>query len=110
MLPYRHRITRGEDFRRVLSRGVKSRTPLGLIAVSPGAASHSRFGFIVSKAVGTAVTRNATKRMLRAASADWLSVGSPVDVVVRAAPGVDQMSVADAAAMIGRAIRTSSPR
>lgn len=55
-----------------------------------------RFGFIVTKSVGGAVTRNLVKRRLRAVCSDLLAgerepsgddAGS--DVVVRAMPGCD---------------------
>jgi ribonuclease P protein component len=47
----------------------------------------SRFGFIVSKAVGNAVTRNLVKRRLREAAAETLrDRPTGVDVVVRALP------------------------
>ena len=48
---------------------------------------HSRAGFIVSKAVGNAVTRNRVKRQLRHQMAVELGqTPSVVDVVVRALP------------------------
>ena len=52
-----------------------------------GGSEPSRFGFVVSKAVGNAVTRNLVKRRMRAAGAAAL-VTLPVgaDVVVRALP------------------------
>lgn len=47
----------------------------------------ARFGFVVSKAVGGAVRRNAVKRRLRALSAERIAAGyAGVDVVVRALP------------------------
>ena len=47
----------------------------------------SRAGFIVSKAVGKAVTRNRVKRRLRhVAAAAFSATPSGVDVVVRALP------------------------
>ena len=47
----------------------------------------ARFGFIVSKQVGTAVTRNTVRRRLKAISAAALpDVRRGADVVVRALP------------------------
>lgn len=47
----------------------------------------SRAGFVVSKAVGNAVTRNRVKRQLRHLVGAELHAGvRPVDVVVRALP------------------------
>lgn len=46
-----------------------------------------RFGFIVSKKVGTAVTRNTVRRRLKAACAEALPHVRPgADVVIRALP------------------------
>ena len=50
-----------------------------------GEAAQSRFGFVVSKSVGPAVTRNLVKRRLRAMAAGAIT-STPVDVVVRALP------------------------
>jgi ribonuclease P protein component len=48
----------------------------------------SRFGFIVTKAVGGAVVRNTVRRRLRAVCRDILdSVPDGTDVVIRALPG-----------------------
>lgn len=50
-----------------------------------GESTQSRFGFVVSKNVGPAVTRNLVKRRLRALAAGALT-NVPVDVVIRALP------------------------
>jgi ribonuclease P protein component len=58
-----------------------------LYVASRGNQEPSRFGFIVTKAVGNAVTRNLVKRRLRAASFDALkTMAQGTDVVVRALP------------------------
>lgn len=47
----------------------------------------SRVGFVVSRAVGNAVTRNLVKRRLRHAAHDLIpSIEPPADIVVRALP------------------------
>lgn len=57
-----------------------------LVVTSDGAPA--RFGFVVSKAVGGAVTRNLVKRRLRALAAEGILAGlTGADVVVRALPG-----------------------
>jgi ribonuclease P protein component len=84
-----NRIVQGDDLRRVLRKGEKFRSPLVIGAlVSTDGDSPARFGFIVSKQVGGAVTRNTVKRRLRALAAQTL-VENPVgyDVVVRAQAG-----------------------
>jgi ribonuclease P protein component len=53
-----------------------------------GEDSPTRFGFIVSKAVGNAVNRNRVRRRLRAVGRDLLSQIAPGhDIVIRALPG-----------------------
>lgn len=51
-----------------------------------------RFGFIVAKTVGNAVTRNRVKRRLRAIASETLDRMSSTDVVIRALPGIDALS------------------
>jgi len=68
----------------------------------------ARFGFVVSKAVGPAVRRNAVKRRLRALCAERIAAGSAgVDVVVRALPAAATASYdalrAELAGQLGRA-------
>lgn len=51
----------------------------------------TRVGFVVSKAVGDAVTRNRVKRILRHAVAARLSaIGAGQDIVIRALPAANQ--------------------
>lgn len=51
----------------------------------------TRVGFVVSKAVGDAVTRNRVKRILRHAVAERLSaLGDGQDIVIRALPAASE--------------------
>ncbi|MEX2441192.1 MAG: ribonuclease P protein component [Pontimonas sp.] len=93
MLRAQHRITRGEDYRRVIGRGRKSRTPLGFVNTSHNSLGHLRFGFVVSKAVGNAVVRNRVKRRLRAAAQRLTGHSVSMDVVVRSTAGAAAASV-----------------
>jgi len=53
----------------------------------------SRFGFIVSKAVGNAVTRNLIRRRLKSVCRSLIPEARPAtDVVIRALPGADAAS------------------
>ena len=86
MLPRVSRLHSSEDFRSTIRRGVRvGRSSLVLHAgATPGRAG-VRVGFVVSKAVGNAVTRNRVKRRLRHLAAHELgSTPGGVDVVVRA--------------------------
>ena len=89
MLARVNRIVQGDDLRRVSRKGTKFRSPLVIGSrVHTDSDSLARFGFIVSKQVGGAVTRNTVKRRLRALAAQTL-VENPVgyDMVVRAQAG-----------------------
>lgn len=87
MLPRVHRISDGSELRRVTRRGARTVTPFFIASVVESPGSPVRFGFVVSKQVGGAVTRNRVKRRLRDIAAQSLrakSVG--YEVVVRALP------------------------
>ncbi len=61
----RLRLRDEADFRRVRAGG-RAWANRGLtLLVAPNALSHNRYGFVVSKRVGKAVTRNLVKRRLR---------------------------------------------
>jgi ribonuclease P protein component len=70
-------------------RGRRVSTPHALLYIAARSADDpTRFGFIVSKAVGNAVVRNRLTRRLRSIGRDVLEVramGS--DIVIRALPG-----------------------
>jgi ribonuclease P protein component len=77
-----------EDFRRVTRSGVRVGRPTVVVhARRPPHGTAVRVGFVVSKQVGNAVTRNRVKRRLRHLAADQLGTTPPgVDLVVRALP------------------------
>ena len=53
----------------------------------------ARFGFVVAKSVGGAVTRNLMRRRLRAVGHELIGRGySATDIVVRALPGSEKLS------------------
>lgn len=89
MLKRANRVVTGDDFRAAVRRGRRIGTPHALLYVSRTAAtSPTRIGFIVSKAVGNAVTRNLVTRRLRSIGHDVV-VARPTgtDLVIRALPG-----------------------
>lgn len=88
MLARRNRIFEGEELRHVSRRGQKFRSPLFTAAwVVSAEDSPARFGFITSKQVGGAVTRNLVKRRLRALAARTVEDHPHgYDLVVRAQP------------------------
>ena len=90
-MPAPSRMRSAEDFRRTVRRGVRVARPTLVVHAGQGpTADPVRVGFVVSKAVGTAVRRNRVKRRLRhlaAARLDQAPAG--VDVVIRALPSAD---------------------
>lgn len=80
-------MTRPADFRSIVRRGRRASTEFATVHVIATGDRPTRFGFIVSKAVGGAVVRNTVRRRLRAVCRELLptmSVGS--DIVIRALP------------------------
>jgi ribonuclease P protein component len=101
VLPTEKRLRRREDFAAAVRRGRRAGRPLLVVHYRSGLASGetnphapgesappARAGFVVSKAVGGAVTRNLVKRRLRHLVRQRLSLLPPGSlVVVRALSG-----------------------
>lgn len=100
VLPEPHRLHRTADFSRAVRRGRRmGRQDLVVHAFTRDDASsvfsvgEPRFGLIVSKAVGPAVTRHRVARRLRHICAQLLTdVPETADVVIRALPGAADSS------------------
>ena len=92
MLPAGHRLRASSDFAAALRgpRGARAGSTLIVVHANQTdarAGQPPRVGFVVSKAVGTAVVRNRTKRRLRALMVARLrDIPAGTDVVVRANP------------------------
>ncbi|GAA2226270.1 ribonuclease P protein component [Herbiconiux moechotypicola] len=87
MLAKPHRITSGADYRVTVRRGTKIVGPHTVTYIRASGSPGARFGFIVAKSVGVAVTRNLVRRRLKAAAYALLPAMAPgYDVVVRALP------------------------
>lgn len=88
MLARPNRLTRGADYKAVVRRGRRCVGALTVTYVgSSDEESPSRFGFIVSRQVGSAVVRNTIRRRLKAVCAQSLgSVRPGSDIVIRALP------------------------
>ena len=88
MLAKANRITSADDYRSIVRRGAKAAGTHTVSYFRPRESGQpARFGFIVSKKVGTAVRRNLVRRRLKAACHELLASGAVgVDVVVRALP------------------------
>lgn len=106
MLARPFRLTRGTDYRLVVRRGVRcgGATVITSLLVT-GEAREPRFGFIISKQVGTAVIRNTVRRRLKAACAEALStVPEGTDVVIRALPASATATFAELSADVTRCL------
>lgn len=84
-----HRVTRGDDYRRIVRKGNRVGGAICITHAVLHMDEHrpARFGFIVSKAVGNAVTRNLVRRRLKTIVENRLADGfEGADVVFRALP------------------------
>ena len=93
-----HRVTRGEDYRRIVRTGNRvggaycityavSRALPGQLEAQKNDRLPARFGYIISKAVGNAVTRNLVRRRMKSIAQAMIHEGaSGVDIVFRALP------------------------
>ncbi|MGB4135414.1 MAG: ribonuclease P protein component, partial [Microbacterium sp.] len=88
MLAKPNRLTRGVDYRQTVRRGARCGGPRLIVSMlATGESRPPRFGFIISKQVGTAVVRNTVRRRLKASCAQLrASVPEGTDVVIRALP------------------------
>ena len=88
-----NRINRASDFRATVRTGRKVTSAHTVVyVVGTRDDSPTRFGFIVSKAVGNSVVRHFVTRRLRAIGHELLPAhSSGVDVIVRALPGSDEI-------------------
>ena len=88
MLPTQHRMRTAGDFSNTVRSGARiGRRNVVVYAHFLAEDAPSRFGFIVSKKVGNAVTRNLVKRRLRALSAEYVKVHpNGLGIVMRALP------------------------
>ncbi len=94
-----HRVRSGADFKTTVRRGRRVTSDHAVIyvvgdsTVGESLSPPTRFGFIVSKAVGGAVVRNLMRRRLRSAARELLATCDRGNtVVVRMLPGSAALS------------------
>ncbi|MBS1898794.1 ribonuclease P protein component [uncultured Microbacterium sp.] len=105
MLARPHRLVRGSDYRTVVRRGRRYGGPRLIVSVlDTGEERPARFGFIVSKQVGNAVTRNTVRRRLKDACARQLPLRDGIDVVIRALPTAARATFAELLADVDGAV------
>lgn len=89
----KYRLRRNSDFQRVRRSGKFYASPLMALAFLRNELDHSRFGFVVSKKLGTAVQRNKVKRRMReAARLRFEGIKPGFDLVFVARPPASQVN------------------
>jgi ribonuclease P protein component len=101
-LPDLESLQNSQDFRRVLSEGERRRQGAIVLVRSPGRPGPPRFGLVVSKSSGNAVTRNRIKRRLRHA-VGVLGLQPGMDYVIIANSQVAEVSFARIEGWLARA-------
>ena len=88
-----NRVVQPADFRTAVRHGRRVASQAAIVhVVHDDNAGPTRFGFIVSKAVGGAVVRNRVRRRLRVVSREVLGeIGPGNDIVIRALPGCHEV-------------------
>lgn len=98
MLPTNQRLRDSADFSAVLRsrRSGRAAGPRLVVTATTSNADSHRVGLVVSKAVGNAVVRNRTKRVLRhRMAALFPTLPEHLDVVIRANPAAGTAPAAD---------------
>lgn len=111
MLPAAHRMRRAAQFEQAVRHGARGGRPTLVVHMTTGTDHRPSpvVGFVVSKAVGTAVHRNRVKRRLRALVRERLHELDGQVVVRALAPAVDA-TYDDLGRDLDRAIATARRR
>ena len=105
-----HRVTRGEDYRQVVRKGNRVGGAFCITYAVPRSTTASevapaRFGYIISKAVGNAVTRNLLRRRMKFVTDELIREGvTGADIVFRALPKASTASFAEMRREMRRAV------
>lgn len=102
-----HRVTRGDDYRHIVRKGnrVGGANCITHAVLYVDEDRPARFGFIASKAVGNAVTRNRVRRRLKSIVEQRLAKGFVgADVVFRVLPSAADVSFEQLQLEINRAL------
>lgn len=107
MLARPNRLTRGAEYKAVVRRGRRCAAANTVVYVLPSADREStRFGFIVSKQVGSAVVRNTVRRRLKALCARELpGLPAGTDIVIRALPAAATATFSQLHAEVSRCLQ-----
>lgn len=97
----RFRLTRSTDFKRVRRIGKSYAHPLVVFITAPNDLEQVRVGFVVGRAVGTAVQRNRAKRRLRACLEPMLEhLSGGWDIIFLARKPMDQAGFTEISAAV----------
>jgi len=107
VLPHQARLRSRAEFAEVTRRGTRAGAPDLVVYLWPGdPAASTRAGFVVSRAVGSAVIRNHVRRRLRHLVRDRLDRLPPGSrLVVRATPSAAAATPAALAAQLDAALK-----
>lgn len=96
MLQKENRLRRADDLQRVRRYGQSWQHPLLVLLVNRSGRQSSRFAFVASRRVGTAVIRNRAKRLLReSVRLSFHRIEPGWDCLLIARPAIHQISFAD---------------
>lgn len=108
MLAKPNRLTRGSDYKATVRRGSRcagAHTITYFGSSADVSTDAPRFGFIVSRQVGSAVTRNTIRRRLKAVCAEALpSIRGGASIVIRALPSAATIDYATLRADVVRCL------
>lgn len=111
MLARANRLVTAEDYRNTVRRGQRTGTGNTVVyLVQRRNSGGPRFGFIVSKAVGNAVTRNLIRRRLKSVCRSLVSLEADADIVVRALPSARNASWTQLQDEVTRAVGKGTAR
>lgn len=82
------RLRQAEDFQRLRREGRSFAHRLMVVSIAPNPLTHNRYGFIVSKQLGKAVTRNLIRRRMREVARELhpqLKPGYDIVIIARSA-------------------------
>jgi ribonuclease P protein component len=101
-----NRLTRGAEYKAVVRRGRRcAGAHTVTYVISTGDQDAPRFGFIVSRQVGSAVMRNTVRRRLKAVCAGSLDAVLPGnEIVIRALPSAATASFGELRADVSRCL------
>jgi ribonuclease P protein component len=100
-----NRVTSPDDFRLIMRRGRRIGGDLTVVHFLRIEGQPVRFGFVVGRAVGNAVTRNQVRRRLRAIARELLpTIADGSSVVVRALPPAADGSASSLSADLTRSL------